>query len=294
MSGVSDCRLLATSIEVNIEPVSFVNEDILQIQRQKINQFIKDNHRVWISNVDNLDEAQIICMGETHGNEIHRKINAEIIDSLFVVNSILLVEKASSEPQDVSSLLSANEQAKYVKKPIKIQGWDIEEDDNRTKELTYFVESQMIYEKPQVVHFVNPSKMIALGDNLENNQLSTSSKVMGLFAFFCTTFCIALFIKSCTPCIKKYYERQVRQGVQKIIHDVPVRNQKMCESIEDALKIYEKIFVIGGGNHFDFVEDGEGVEGLDYTPSNKAVENTIKFLATKKFAILIPKFEAEI
>ena len=52
------------SLNLSVPP-SIENND-LQLQQEKIHQFIKDNYSVFISNVENLDDAQIICLGETH------------------------------------------------------------------------------------------------------------------------------------------------------------------------------------------------------------------------------------
>ena len=278
---------------LNSEAVTSIEKNNLQIQRDKINQLIKDNYIVFISNVNHLDESQIICLGETHDNEMHRKINAQIIDMLYIDESILLVEKTSQETNEKSNLLYeddlTNEQAKYVKKPIKIQDWDIKEDENRKKEIEEFVIASMIYEKPEVTHFLSLSKMNKLVNDLDNNQLSTCSRITKIFSFCFTVCCTYFFIKSCTPFIKKYYKNKAYQCLQQMINDVPIRNQKMCESIKNVLETHKKVFVIGGSNHFDFME--QEVEGIDCRQANKAIEQTIDFLATTKFAILIPKSE---
>lgn len=282
----------------SLQPVNLLRSEVpnsiesnkLQIQREKINQFIQANYRVYISNVDQLDEAQIICLGERHGSETHKKINAQIVDMLYENESILLVEKSSQEINEESNLLHEdeliNEQAKYVKTPIKIQGWDIEDNENRITELKEFVTASMIYEKPRASYFLSSSRISRISNDLENNQLSTCSRITSLFSFCCILCCTSLFVKCCTPCIKKYYKKKGYQGFQKIINEVPLRNQKMCETIQNVLETNKKIFVMGGNKHFDFVE--QGLEGIDYGPSNNAVEQTIGFLETKKFAILIP------
>ncbi len=289
MNEVSRFSLQPVNLLRSEDP-NLIESNKLQIQREKINQFIQANYRVYISNVDQLDEAQIICLGESHGNETHRKINAQIVDMLYENESILLVEKSSQEINEESSLLCEdeliNDQAKYVKKPIKIQGWDVEYNENSIKELKEFVTASMIYEKPRASYFLSPFRINRISNDLENNQLSTCSRITSLFSFCCILCCTSLFVKCCTPCIKKYYKKKGYQGFQKIINEVPIRNQKMCETIQNVSETNKKIFIMAGSNHFDFV--GQGLEGIDYGPSNNAVEQTVDFLAAKKFAILIP------
>ncbi len=294
MNQVSRLSLHSINLKFSkLEPTTSIESNSLQIQREKINQLVKENYRVVISNVDQLDEAQIICLGESHNNEIHKEINAQIVDTLYEDESILLVEETSQENNEQSKILYENEilpeQAKYVKKAIKIQGWDIEFDENRRKELHEFVKASTIYKKPKVSDFLTLSKITKVDKDLENNELSNCCQITKIFSFFCTWCCTAIFIKSCTPCIKKYYKNKAYQGLQEIINEVPIRNQKMCETIQHVLETHKKVFIIAGNKHFDFVEEGEGIKELDFGPSNKAIGQTIDFLATKKFVILIPK-----
>lgn len=290
MNEVSTLSLCSIN-GLNSEPVASMDSNRLQKQRDEINQFIQENYRSWISNVDQLDEAQIICLGEMHDVEMHRMINAQIIDMLYEQESILLVEKSTQEINENLSLSDKEEdaisQAKYVRQPIQVDGWDIEDDEIRIKELGKYVRACMIYEEPKVIHFLSYSKTTRLYEDLENNRLSTCSRIAKIVSFGCRLSCTALFVKTCKPCIKKYYKAKARQGLQKIINGCLLRNQRMCEVIQDVSENYKKVFVMAGQAHFEMIE--KETKGIDYGPSNKAVKLTMDFLSTKKFAILIPK-----
>lgn len=47
----------------------------------------------------------------------------------------------------------------------------------------------------------------------------------------------------------------------------------MCKTIQEVLETNKKIFIMGGNNHFNFVE--QGVEGIDYAPSIKYTSLTV-------------------
>lgn len=272
------------------QSASSMDSSYSQAQRDKIKQLIKDNYEIYISNVDHLDEAEVVCFGDNHGRDEHKRINGQIVDMLYVDESILLIEKTKPRKNGGSSLPidhDSNKQAKYVTKPIPIQGWDIELDENRLKVLNEFITANMICKQPKVVHFLSLSTLSQWRDDLENNQLSTFSRITTLLSIGCITSCLSLFILSCTPCIKKYYQIKALRSTQKIIDEIPIRNQSMCETIQDISGAYKKIFVMGGNLHLYYAD--KEVRGIDQGPYIEGVNKTIDFLSGKKFAILIPK-----
>lgn len=247
-------------------------------------------------NVDQLDEAQVICLGESHGNKSHCRINANIINYFNLNRSILLTEKAKELESEDLSFQSEFEKActeELIDIPIKIDGWDIQFDKQQMKDIEGFMRAGIIHKKPRPIHFINGSKLIKLKEDIENSQLSNCERTSSVFSFLCTMCCTGLFVKSCNPCISKYYEIKTHKGLQKIVDNVPVRNQSMCNSIQKASEIYERVFVVAGSGHFEVVRKGEGREGINYKPSNDAVKKTIKFLKTKKYVILIPKSDED-
>lgn len=178
----------------------------LQAQRNKIKQFIKDNYNEIISNVEHIDEAEVVCFGENHYNDNHRRINGEMIDMLYVDEGILLIEKPTKEREGESNRLydlAPNEQAKYVTKPIPTQGWDIEEDENLRKELYEYVNANMIYEEPRATLILSSSRVQQFANSLDNEHSSTFCQIATIFSFCCALCCVSLFCKILYSLCKK-------------------------------------------------------------------------------------------
>ncbi len=74
-----------------------------------------------------------------------------------------------------------------------------------------------------------------------------------------------------------------------MVNEVPQRNRNMCESIENALKTHDRVFVMAGSHHFECPEEYEREKGIDYRPAEEAIRETTFFLETTKVAILLPK-----
>ncbi len=285
------------SLSVDQSPVTMhVRDSELQEQRNKISQYIQDNYEVVISNVKHLDQAQVICLGEKHFADIHRRINAQIVDQLYFDKTVLLVEKSSQTTNENSVILNFGKefdvQAKYVTQSIAIQGWDTEENASSLRELRDFIRNDAISIKPEVAYFISQKK--ELPGDAKNRPLTKSEKIKKFFSCCSKVCCVGLFIKSCTPCIKKYYKKQSLKGLQKTMNEMPVRNQRMCDTIEEAFKTNERVFVMAGDTHFLRVEQGEGAPGIDYTLLNASIDQTYRFLEKRTFAILIPRPEHEL
>lgn len=263
-------------------------------QQARVDQFIQDNY-VLISNVSNLSEAQIICLGENHFNQTDKQINAQVIDQFYEKNSILLVEEATRKADeslgDLNAFHEEMRQKYQIEKSIDIDGWDIEFDNEQFQELKRAYMSKNIFENPKPTHFINSSKVPGFNDDLKDDQLIDREQNKSLLSSFCTSCCTALFIKSCRPCIKKHYKKETIKALQKIINRVPARNQNMRDTIQHTSHIYRKVFVIAGCNHFTTVD--KKIDGVDYTAEKNSLRQTIEFLKTKKFAILIPRSEIE-
>lgn len=88
-------------------------------KRAEILELVQKKYRV-DSNVEHLDEAEVICFGETHTNDRHRAVNAALIDTLCEEDDRILTEHDEDGRR--------TDQAKYVKHPLKVVGWDLNTD----------------------------------------------------------------------------------------------------------------------------------------------------------------------
>lgn len=86
---------------------------------EKANQFLIQNYNCAANNVDCLEDAKIICLGEVHTEDSHRKNNGAVIDEIIGMSRRdILIEESTPEKIDHS------QQGKYVKKFIERAGWD--------------------------------------------------------------------------------------------------------------------------------------------------------------------------
>jgi hypothetical protein len=106
-----------TEISTLVDPIIAEQKTFIQ-QRKKISDFVKKHFEVISQNVKHLDEAEVICFGETHGTYHHMFHNAQVIDALAEPESDLILV----EHDDKLSFRS--DQAKYVKTPLPVKGWD--------------------------------------------------------------------------------------------------------------------------------------------------------------------------
>lgn len=115
--------LLATFGFFKERRFELIKENVEEIQkiftkwRVKLAKYV-DQHFVRISgNVEHLDEAEIIGLGETHIVDAHRVRNAKVIDDLAAPNDLILVEH--DERREFRS-----DQAQFVQSGLQIYGWD--------------------------------------------------------------------------------------------------------------------------------------------------------------------------
>jgi hypothetical protein len=204
--------------------------------RTKVSEFVKNHFKVISKNIEHLDEAEVICLGETHGTYRHMSNNGKLIDILSEPDSdLVLVEHDENLPTFRS------DQAKYVKRPLPIKGWD-KLDEETLQEISSKLD-------------LDPMSLISM-------------------IFF-----------GRLP-IQKLEE--IQWANQKIIDDLPARNQHMCQTIEENRGKGRRIYVIAGSGHLSLPK-GKMYRGLDVKPQEEAFQETLTYLKTTKHAILIPK-----
>lgn len=204
--------------------------------RQRISAWVTDHFKTIDKNVEYLDQAEVICLGEEHDNMNHRLINAEVIHALSKKGDLILTEDNGQSP--CPSLWETTEQVRFVEDPLEIQGWDL----------------------PLIRH------------SIKNVVLAS----------------IALaFPKVYTL---SYLKDRSYNATQQLLNKFPERHHHMCKKIEENWKGDRKIYVIGGFLHFcSPKENSRLAEYFDLKPVDRAYEETLQYLRTKKFAILIPK-----
>lgn len=90
-------------------------------QRRKIREMVDQNFVVVEKNVENLDEARVILVGETHSRDDHRINNGGLIDALSEKDDLLLVEESEKDPHPEKT-----NQIRHVRKPLAVGGWDVD------------------------------------------------------------------------------------------------------------------------------------------------------------------------
>lgn len=219
--------------------VSGLTKEILCVQKkflktaEKVNRFISNHFDIYSKNVNDVCEAEVICLGEIHGTLSHMLRNGQLIDALATKDDLLLVERDDN-------IGGQSDQDKFVQSPIQIKGWD-----KRDPDLEYELTSSL------GARATNAIGRLLFGDESRNGAEDT------------------------------------RELFQKVIDNLPDRNQHMCKVIANHLKPGRRIFVIAGKGHF-LLPDENKKEDLNLEGQRIAVEETLDYLQTKKYAILVP------
>lgn len=213
------------------------------------------------SNVEKIEDAQLIFLGETHYNNEHRRNNAKIIDSLYKPGEIVFVE-AEENISTESYKSQFNSQIKFVTSPIIIKGWDI---DFNLKDIFYEgVEIIKNNAKLMPLPFILP--MIVHQVAGEAFHLDKLALIAGLS--------ITLFV-----CIA--------ESSKKSLEKLPLRNRHMFMILDKHSPLPgNRKYVIGGSFHFSEVDEIQKKNGL---LNDQAMKEFTEYLKDKKFAILIPK-----
>lgn len=215
------------------------------------------------SNVSNLNDARIICLGETHFNRNHQQNNGRIIASLYGPKDVVLVEAEENvEPNVYQSRI--DHQTQYVNKPIQIRGWDIIRPYADWK--TAASEAKPLIEK---------SVKLLLGSFIASSILKSA-------------FGVNLYLDLIIPIvgIAGMFISHLGKVAKENMKNLPLRNRNMFKVIDSALKEKEKVFVIAGSLHFEKCDATLRRAGLN---NDDCIDETMRFFKDKKYAILTPK-----
>ncbi|GEM_PF-5498141 len=82
-------------------------------------QILKSRYIVSLNTARTIEEAEVICLAESHNRDDIRLQNAHTIDALYRKGDLLLVEELSD--QKISVPLPVT---KHIQSPIPVKGWD--------------------------------------------------------------------------------------------------------------------------------------------------------------------------
>lgn len=213
-------------------------QEIYIERKDKIEQFAKENFKM-ISNVDHLDEAEVICFGETHWNNRHMRNHALLIDALCEQDDLILLEydeKYGKREPDAAS---------YVQQSLTKMGWDKRDPSADATD--------------------------KIGLRL-NQELSLPTLIRRI-------------LDRVFPRLAKLEEKE-RDYLQKVFDELPERNRRLCKTIEENQKKDRRIYAIVGSSHLRPSKEKKN-DGINREPQTQAFNETLAYLQTKKYAILI-------
>jgi uncharacterized iron-regulated protein len=246
--------------------------------------FFQEQYKCIDSNITNLEEAEVICLGETHDKETDERKNAWLIDLLYKPGDVILVEGLDKDEEKVSyrevSYLAS--QARFVKKTVKIKGWDSQEahnkiDDVKGKAYEIFALLKAMYQSKQY----NLPTITKILEKLEESE--EKQKIYELLEI-CqgneqrVRFAIYAMVANVNLYCGKLIATKVRETFVK-------RNECMKQAIQMQLNGKNKVFVIAGKRHFSPNKKTEGHERIE---QEKELESLRMFLKEKKFVIFNP------
>jgi hypothetical protein len=246
----------------NISKILIEKQNTFVSKRAEIKKIIDENYRSVEKNVDHLDEAEVILLGETHTRQDHRKINAKLIDALSEPSDCLFVEDGESSPHPEQS-----KQIQYIRKRLTTRGWDLDE----LKGLNVLIFAKM----SRVFSLL--FSLVALPATLATGSLPSAvipwASANGILSI--TFFILGM--------------KELKEINDQIID----RNRNLCKVIEKSIGADRRLFVIAGSGHFtpmSKINASVRILNLFYEDKSlKAYQETIDYLKNKKFAILIPK-----
>ncbi|MBX7066329.1 MAG: hypothetical protein K1X28_03780 [Parachlamydiales bacterium] len=236
-------------------------QEISTTQSEKVEEFVKKHFDIIATNVARLEDAQVICLGETHIKSDHRKHNGALIDMLSKKNDLVLVESHLPEPYD-------DEQVMYVQTPLEVEGWDF---------------------RPETTD--DGVNKLFSGIGLEI--CAEAALILGIIGLFFWAPLISYILIPIGLVLMIAALMLATKGVQQIINDIPLRNQSLCKTIDEKASVERRVFAIAGSNHLRPVKDSKfnfiQKAICDFRPQDQAYEETLASLQKHKFAILVPK-----
>lgn len=235
-------------LKENIGEIEKVQNIFLK-KRKELAQFVSEHYTRIAGNVEHLDEAEVIGLGETHIVEDHRVRNAKVIDELAEPGDLILLEYDERDCEEARVL-----QAGHVKSVLPIMGWD-----DRSGGSTDAAIKIQINALAGVL--ASPFFMIH----------TISNPVVGAIS--------ALSYYG-------YLKWDSNKASEIIDRELPMRNESMCKRVDENRKEDRRIYVIAGSNHFSRQDLRLGKTSEN---QEKMYDLTVDSFKDKKFVLLVPK-----
>lgn len=229
-----------------------------------INDLVKTKYNIIAKNVKDLSDAEIICLGEAHDIKQHKIDNGSLIDYFCKDGDLILTE--------------------YDERNAK-------SDDEKFNKLTNTIIEFLNKRNPNAPQRPPNENTGTLGSQIQRiNQAQFVKQPMEIKGWdFHGEKTKAAHKMSSDP------ENGTESG-KLIAADIPLRNRHLCKTVEENRKGGRKIFTLGGLAHFQpssanpiGKKISNWYRGIDRRFQDTAYQETLDYLKTKKFAILVPK-----
>ena len=254
-----------------------------------VNHFINNHYSVHRSNSAN---PRVVLLPERHTNKTHRIKNGYLINAGYRPGDVVLVEDRSDKK--IKSYHGANlGQTRFVAKKIATRGWDHEETKlesdtlNKKGTETFCAIFDVFRTSPKSKEFKEkvqnfrrlckkrgiPEKLLVddLPLNLQDKPRSKNVREIRADSLF------GIYTLS------RLLMHQYLQEMKAFMAQTMVRrNQSLAQAIDSNLTDSNRVFVIGGTNHFILRNEGNVSE-----TDKKAVEILDKYLDRKDYLILV-------
>lgn len=220
--------------------------------RKNIDNCVKSGFDVADGNVKHVDQAEVICLGETHISVIDRVRNGDFINELRLQpEDLILVEDGSNNPAP------SRAQIKYVNSSVPVNGWDIEDIESHSAQICSY-----IYRALLLSPFIS---LISLP----------------VAVYLRNWWGVLPVIGGCVGSV--YYMKKMSNTVDDRMVE---RNQNLCKVIEQNKRPDRRIVVIGGRLHFSLQNRRSSVSPQD----KEAVKELTDYLKkSTRFVVLNPK-----
>lgn len=241
-----------------------------------LNELIARNYKTEMFNTASLEKADIICIGECHESDKHRRQQAQIIDHFYQEHCDRVLLEAPSTYKNLPPLKTT--QIEYTQNVKNAYGWDIPDRDRSLSLRAFEHLKQLKWRQGQALLLLVAGVALPIMRSIiTDNPIAKS--VVGSIALTVCLVSAYIFKKQADK--RKSLLREINEYSQS-------RNQWMCREITTHSELCRgKIFVLAGRHHFPGgakKEDGDDCELVE-----KSVRCIRNCLGNKKAVILIPK-----
>lgn len=243
-----------------------------------LNDLVNNKYKVIASNVNRLEEAEVVCLGENHTSQQNRMDNGKIIDELSNQDDLVLTEFDENLSQELEA-----EWGKNHEKPDLFKLFAEDKKLSKTECCGKFF-TRMFLSK------------FKTKEELKKDQIDARTQQ----AQFVTK---PLAIKGWDKRGKSWWDMASSlftalhlTNPEQLMKTLPSRNQNLCKTIDENKKEHRKIFVLAGSAHLTPSSVYGYIQRLirwwiGFTPwhQDKAYSETLESLKAKRFVILVPR-----